>query len=235
MLGKTIKRFWKQASIAPAEGGHAVQLDGKGVKTPAGRKLVLPTRALAEVVAAEWDAQETEVRPHTMPMTQLASTALDRVGPEREAILQQLMGYAGTDLLCYRADFPPDLAERQARQWQPLLDWAREALAAEMTATAGVIAIEQKPAALAALKARLDAADTWTLTVIQAAAAAAGSLILALALADRRLNAAETYELSQLEETYQIEKWGEDSEATERRANLKRDIEAAGRLLELLG
>lgn len=234
MLQKTIKRFYKSAGVAEAEGGFAIQLDGKPVKTPAGKALVVPTKALAEAVAAEWEAQEAEVKPHSMPLTQLASTALDRVGPERAAILEQLMHYAGTDLLCYRADFPPDLVERQARQWQPLLDWARAELGADLAATEGVIAIDQPAAALASLRARLESCDTWRLTAVQSAAAAAGSLVLALALEAGRLSSAETFALSQLDESYQIEQWGEDAEAAQRRTVLERDIDAAGRLLALV-
>lgn len=235
MLHKTIKRFYKSAGFAETEGGFAVRLDGKPVKTPAGRALVVPSHALAEAMAAEWEAQETEVKPHSMPLTQLASTALDRVGPERGVILDQLMHYAATDLLCYRADFPPDLVLRQARGWQPLLDWAGSELGAALAATEGVIAVEQPVAAMAALRARLDSCDTWRLTVVQAATAAAGSLVLALALQAGRLTGAEVLALSQLDETYQIEQWGEDYEAADRRAVLERDILAAEQLLALCG
>lgn len=234
MLQKTIKRFYKQAGIAATDAGFAVRLDGKPVKTPAGHALEVPAQALAEAIAAEWEAQESEVKPHSMPLTQLASTAIDRVGPERAAILEQLLNYAGTDLLCYRADFPPDLVERQARGWQPLLDWAREQVGAALAATEGVIAIDQPAEALAALQARLDGLDTWRLTAVQSATAASGSLVLALALEAGRLTGGETFALSQLDETYQIEQWGEDAEAAQRRAILERDIKAAERFLALL-
>jgi chaperone required for assembly of F1-ATPase len=235
MQHKTIKRFYKSAGFAATEAGFAVQLDGKPVKSPAGQALVVPNAALAAAIAAEWEAQEITVKPHSMPLTQLASTAIDRIGPERAMILDQLMHYAGTDLLCYRADFPPDLVLRQARGWQPLLDWAREELGAGLAVTEGVIAIAQPAAALAALRARLDSRDTWRLTGVQSAAAAAGSLVLALALEAGRLTGAEVFALSQLDETYQIEQWGEDYEAADRRAVLERDIVAAERLLTLCG
>jgi chaperone required for assembly of F1-ATPase len=234
MLSRTFKRFYKQAAIAATADGVAVQLDGRPVKTPAGKPLVVPGAALAEAIAAEWADQGETVRPATMPLTQLAATALDRIGPERPAIVERLLSYAATDLLCYRADFPPDLAERQHAAWQPLLDWAAAELAAGLTVTVGVMAVEQPPAALAALAERLAAHDTWRLAAIQAACAAAGSLVLALALAEGRLNAEQTFGLSQLDETYQAEKWGEDYEAADRRAALKRDIDAAARLLALL-
>jgi chaperone required for assembly of F1-ATPase len=234
MLNKTIKRFYKHAAIAEIDGAHAVQLDGRTVKTPAGKLLAVPSRPLAEAMAVEWEAQGEEIKPKSMPMTQLASTALDRVGPERVAIREQLANFADTDLLCYRAEFPPDLVARQTSQWQPLLEWAAEELGSRLVVTSGVIAVEQPAEAVAALLARVDSYDVWRLTVAQAACAAAGSLVLALALVEGRLNGEQTYDLSQLDETYQIEKWGEDWEAADRRAALKRDILAAERLLTLL-
>ncbi|MGE5545436.1 MAG: ATP12 family chaperone protein [Solirubrobacterales bacterium] len=233
MLSKTIKRFYKQAGTAPAEIGFSIVLDGRPVKTPAGKHLQVDSHRLAEAIVAEWQAQGEQVLPHTMPMTQLASTAHDRIGPERPLILDQLIKYAGTDLLCYRADFPPDLALRQTEAWQPVLDWVALALDAPLVPTVGVIAIEQPAESLAALRAHLHSRDLWTLTAIQAATAAAGSLVLGLALAEGRLTGAEAYALSQLDETYQIEQWGEDEEARQRRALLERDILAAERLLTL--
>ena len=233
-MTRTIKRFYKQVGIAATDDGFAIQLDGRSVKTPAAKFLVVPSAALAEVIAAEWAEQVEFIRPATMPMTQLASTALDRVGPERPAIVAQLLHYAATDLLCYRADFPPDLAARQQDSWQPLLDWAATELAAELAVTAGIMAVTQPASALAALAERLAGYDVWRLAAIQAACAAAGSLVLALALAEGRLDAAETFRLSQLDEIYQAEKWGEDYEAIDRRAELARDVEAAARLLVLL-
>lgn len=233
MLNKTLKRFYKQASVGEAEGGFAVHLDGRPVKTPAGRRLAVPFRPLAEAMVAEWQEQGEDIRPKSMPMTQLASTALDRIGPERATILEQLTRFAETDLLCYRADFPPDLVARQTGQWQPLLDWAAEATGGRLAVTSGVVAVPQPAEAVAALAARLDSYDDWRLCAAQAACAAAGSLVLALALVEGRLSGQQTYDLSQLDETYQIEKWGEDAEAADRRAALQRDILAAERLLAL--
>lgn len=230
---KTIKRFYKQAESAPADGGFGVRLDGKPIKTPAGHALVTRSPALAEAVAAEWNAQGDEVRPCDMPMTQLASTALDRIGPERAMIVDQLIKYAATDLLCYHAGFPPALAERQHTSWQPLLDWAATDLDAPLAVTSGVIAVNQPETALAALRRHLGGYDLWRLTATQAAAAAAGSLILAMALAEGRLDGEQVFALSQLDETFQIEQWGEDYEAADRRAALMRDILAAEKLLSL--
>lgn len=233
MLNKTLKRFYKQAAVAETEDGFAVHLDGRPVKTPAGRRLAVPFRALAEAMAGEWQEQGEEIKPKSMPMTQLASTALDRVGPERATILEQLIRFADTDLLCYRADFPPDLVARQTSQWQPLLDWAADILGGRLAVTSGVVAVPQPAEALAALLARLESYDDWRLCAAQAACAASGSLVLALAMVEGRLTGQQTYEVSQLDETYQIEQWGEDWEAADRRAALQRDILAAERLLAL--
>lgn len=239
MLNRTIKRFYKQVTTAEtgaAETGadFAIRLDGRPIKTPAGRPLAVASRALAEAVAAEWEAQGETVTPASMPMMQLAATAIDRAGPERDAIIDQLMHYAGTDLLCYRAEFPPDLAARQTAEWQPVLDWLAMDLGARLAATCGVIAVDQPAEALKALRDRLESYDVWRLTAVQTATASAGSLVLALALVEGRLDGERTFALSQLDETYQIEQWGEDYEAADRRAVLKRDLLAAERFLRLI-
>ncbi|MGE5503647.1 MAG: ATP12 family chaperone protein [Actinomycetota bacterium] len=231
---RKIKRFYKDATVVAAADGFAVRLDGKPIKTPAGHPLAVPAAALAEEIAGEWRAQDAEVRPETMPLTQLASTALDRVGPERTAILAQLLGYGGTDLLCYRATDPADLVERQKEAWQPLLDWAARELDAPLAVTQGVLAVDQPPETLAALARHLDGYDTWRLTALQAATAATGSLVLGLALVQGRLSAADAFARAQVDETFQIEKWGDDAEAADRRAALARDVTAAERLLALL-
>ena len=233
MLGKGIKRFYKQSGVEPTSGGFGIILDGKPVKTPLGMRLEVPAAALAQAIAAEWDAQDKDVKPASMPLTQLASTALDRVGPERAAISAQLMNYAATDLLCYRADFPPALVERQARDWQPLMDWLRDHVGSELIVTEGIIAVEQPTAAFQALSRYMDGLDVWHLTAAQSACAATGSLVLALALAADRIDGETAYLLSQLDETYQAEQWGEDYEAADRRAALKADILAAASLLAL--
>ncbi len=233
MPPKPLKRFYTAAEAAAIADGFAIRLDGKPVKTPGGRRLTLPTHALAAAVAAEWEAQAGTIAPSTMPLTQLASTALDRVGPERPHITAELLNYAGTDLLCYRAETPADLVARQTAGWQPLLDWAALALDAPLLITTSLLAVEQPRPALAALERAVDRLDPWRLTAVQSATVAAGSLVLALALAAGRLDAAQTFELSQLDETYQIELWGEDWEAADRRAALKADIAAAERLLAL--
>ncbi|ARJ68238.1 ATPase [Magnetospirillum sp. ME-1] len=229
-----MKRFYKECVAAPRDGGFAILLDGKSVKTPGARPLAVPAQPMAEAIAAEWNAQGDQVLPSTMPMTQLASTALDRVGPERAHMVGQLMNYAGTDLLCYRAETPGDLVSRQSTAWQPLLDWAAQALDAPLLTTTGLTAVAQPEASLAALRRHVEAYDDWRLTALQSSTAAMGSLILGLALVEGRLDAEAAFEASQVDETYQIEQWGEDWEAADRRAELKRDIVAAARFLGLL-
>lgn len=227
------RRFYRSASAGITPEGFAVLLDGRPVRTPAGHPLRVPGRDLAEALAAEWDAQGDTIRPSTMPLTQLVSTAIDRVGPERPTIHRFLLAYAGTDLLCYRNDHPADLRLRQERHWQPLLDWAAEALNAPLQVTAGLLAVSQPAEALAALSARLEAQDVWRLTAIQSVTAATGSLLVAFALAEGRIDATTAWAVSLLDETYQIERWGEDAEATARRTTLEADIAAAARLLAL--
>lgn len=232
-IGK-IKRFYKAAGSAAQDDGFAVTLDGRFVRTPAGTPLHLPSAALAEAVAAEWQGQGDHVEPTSMPLMQLAATALDRVGPKREAVLDELLRFVATDLLCYRAAEPQDLIDRQARVWQPVLDWAMTRYDAPLCVTSGVMPVPQPDDALAALRRAVALLDDWRLTALQSATAASGSLVLALALVEGRLDALQAFAASQLDELYQIELWGDDPEAEARRERLRHDVAAAGRLVALL-
>ncbi|PKU21882.1 ATP12 family chaperone protein [Telmatospirillum siberiense] len=228
-----MKRFYTEAAVMPHGEGLAIALDGKAVRTPAGQLLLAGHADLAEAIAAEWRGQGEEILPHSMPLCQLLSTALDRVIPNRFVIVEQLMNYAGTDLLCYRAESPRDLVERQERVWQPLIDWVLVAFGVEMQVTRGVIPISQPTEAIAALENTVAGYDPLRLTALQSAVPATGSLVLGLALVEERLTAEEAFAISQLDETYQTELWGEDPEAARARAALRRDIAAASRFLEL--
>lgn len=232
-LGK-IKRFYKAAGIAAQDDGFAVTLDGRAVRTPAGQPLRLPTRALAKAVAAEWQAQGDNVEPDTMPLMQLGATALDRVAAHREAIIDELLRFAASDLLCYRAEEPAELVERQRLVWQPLLDWAAAHHGAALLVTSGVMPVTQPVEALTALRRPVAALDDWRLTALQAMTAATGSLLLGLALLDGRLDADHGFAAAQLDELYQSELWGDDPEAESRRSRLHADIAAAARLVVLL-
>jgi chaperone required for assembly of F1-ATPase len=242
-----MKRFYRQAAAVPAAGvplsgsppgaaapGWAVTLDGRLVKTPGKRDLILPTAALAAAVAAEWNAQEGEVRPAEMPLMRLAARTLDRDARGREAVVRQIAGYAGTDLLCYRAVRPPELVQRQNAVWQPLVDWATLRYDAPLVITAGVIPKDQPPASLRAFAAAVAGYDDFTLTALQAVTGACGSVIIGLALIDGHIDADAAFAAAQLEESFQIEAWGEDADAAARRRALAAEIAAAARFIALL-
>lgn len=228
------KRLYRRVAVVPLDGGFGVALDGKPVTTPAKAPLVLPTRPLAEAVAAEWAAQGPEFDPLAMPLTRLAGSAIDLVRPGRAEVIASTAAYSSTDLLCYRADGPPELVARQQASWQPVLDWAALRYNAPLRVTAGVIAIDQPPAALEALHLAVAACDDMRLTAVAAATAACGSLVLALALAEGRIDAEAAAALCHLDEAYQSELWGEDEEAARRREAQRAEIATAARFLALL-
>ena len=229
-----MKRFYQEAAILPAGEGHGLALDGRPIKTPAKRELTLPTVALAAAIAAEWNAQAGEVRPAEMPLTRLANTATDRVRPQRALVARQIADYAETDLVCYRAIRPPELTARQHAVWQPLLDWAVLRYDAPLDITAGVIPIAQPAASLRAFAVAVSAQDDFALAALHLATAACGSLVIALALVNGRLDASAAFAASQLDESFQIEAWGEDPEQVLRRRALAADIAAASQFLSLL-
>jgi len=229
-----VKRFYRQAEAVVTATGHGVMLDGKLVETPGKRDMIVPTAALAGAIAAEWDARDGEVRPARMPLTGLAATAIDRVAIDRQTVVQQVANYAETDLVCYRAAHPPALALRQQAVWQPLIDWAVLRYDAPLVVTAGVIPTGQPAASLHALAAAVAEHDNFSIAALHAATVACGSLIIALALLEGRLAAAEAFTASQLDESFQIEAWGEDVEQGERRHALAAEIEAASHFISLL-
>ena len=229
-----MKRFYSEVGVAPAEGGFGVSLDGKPLRTPAKAPLAVPSRALAEAIAAEWRAQGAEVSVAALPLTRLASTAIDLVTARRKEVAAEVGRYAGTDLVCYRAGHPPELAKRQQEAWQPLIDWATLRYDAPLEVTAGVVPIAQSPTTLRALAAAVDAFAALELAALHLATSACGSLVVALALVDGRLDAEQAFAVSQLDESFEIEQWGEDAEQMQRRAALKDDIMLAERFLGLL-
>lgn len=229
-----MKRFYKNAEIVPGGQGYGVALDGKPVKTPAKRDLIVPSAALAEAIAGEWNAQYSDVRPTEMPLTQIANAAIDRVRPERGSIVRRIAAYAGTDAVCYRAARPPDLISRQQMVWQPLVDWAVLRYDAPLDVTSGVIPITQPAASLHAFAAAVAEYDDFALAALHLATSACGSLVIALALAENRLDPDEAFAASQLDESFQIAAWGEDPEQAQRRRALAGDIAAAATFLALL-
>ena len=229
-----MKRFYRHAEPAKRAGGYAITLDGKPIKTPGKRDLLVPSGALAAAIAEEWNAQETEVRVAKMPLTRLATTAVDRVATQRDAIVRQTANYAATDLVCYRATHPPALAARQQAVWQPLIDWAALRYDAPLVVTSGVIPKTQSAESLRAFAAAVAEQDDFSLTALHVATAACGSLVIGLALVEGHLDAEEAFAASQLDESFQIEAWGEDAEQAERRRSLAADIQAAARFISLL-
>lgn len=228
------KRFYEHASAEKVDGGYAVQLDGKTVKTPQGTPLVMPSLALCEAVAQEWADQGDEIDPKSMALMPLAGTAIDRVSEVREGLVEGLLKFAETDLLCYFAeDTQEALVAKQEQAWQPLLDWTADALGARLVSTQGIIAVDQDPKALAVLKDVLETFDNWTLTAMGELVAITGSLILGLAMVKGHLTVDEALHLARVDEDHQIEQWGFDFEAVQARDNKTKDVKSAYQFFEL--
>ncbi|MGD9542936.1 MAG: ATP12 family chaperone protein [Methylocystis sp.] len=230
------KRFYKEAAAGPAEGGYGVFLDGRPVNTPARRRLVAPSPPLAEAVAAEWASQGETIDPATMPLTKLMNTALDGVATQMAEVEAEVVRYAGSDLICYRAGEPEGLAAAQSAAWDPLVAFARETLGAKLALAEGVMFVEQPQEALDAIARavrdyvgegpgaplRLAALDVMTTLT--------GSAIIAFATALRRLDADAAWEAANVDEDWQMRAWGEDAEALARRSARFREFAAAATL-----
>ncbi|WGF88636.1 ATP12 family chaperone protein [Marinivivus vitaminiproducens] len=224
-----MKRFYKTVSVEEDMLGHAVALDGKPVRTPKGALLVLPRPELAEAIAEEWRGQGKELKPAAMRLTRYATTTVDLMPQRRADVIAEVAGFAGSDLLCYRAETPVDLVIRQQNAWQPLLDWAHERYDARLVPTGGVIFEGQPREAIARLTAAVEAVPDWPLVGLHAMTASLGSVVLGLALFEGRLDAEAAWKLSLLEELYTAERWGDDAEAADRRAGILDDLKAAER------
>ncbi len=233
MRPAAIKRFFKTAGVGEAEGGgFALLLDDRRARTPAKKPLILPTRALAELVAAEWAGQGEAIDPAGMPLTRLANSALDGVAAALDATRGEIAGYAGSDLLCYRATAPKALVAAEAAAFDPVLDWAGEALGAKLVVAEGVVHVRQPEPALAAIRASLEACRSpFALAALHVMTSLTGSVLLALAVARERLGAEEAWRIAHVGEDFQIAQWGEDEEAKARRAARWRDFEAAARMM----
>jgi chaperone required for assembly of F1-ATPase len=222
-----MKRFYKDVSVARAEDGFRVLLDGRPVKTPAKNALALPTGALADAVAAEWRGQGEEVAPAAMPFLRLANTVIDGVNENRAEVIAAILRFGENDLLCYRAAQPADLAARHRQGWEPVLDWARQRYGVDFTVVEGFTHADQPAATLAAFRAALEARDNFSLAALHVAASVTGSAVLALALAEGALTAARAFALSRIDDDYQAEKWGRDHEAQARAAKLAHELDIA--------
>lgn len=227
-------RFYDVVDVVGVDGGYGITLDKHPVPTPLGKTLVLPAKALAEAVAEEWRAQKKSVDPRSMLLSGLANTAIDRTEARRTAVIEEALSFAATDLLCYRTEAPDDLACRQHDCWQPLLDWAEATLDVRFKTTTGLLPVSQPPQNADILKLRLQGLCDMELTAIATLAAAMSSLILALAVAEGRIDAEAAFEAAQLDENYQNEHWGHDDEADARQQNLRTDITAAAKFITLV-
>jgi chaperone required for assembly of F1-ATPase len=232
-----MKRFWDRAEPVPRESGWGVALDERPMRLPSGSALIVPSRSLAAAIAEEWQAagggKGAEVTLAALNLTRVIATAIDQIAPAPEPTVQALAAYGETDLLCYRAEHPPELAARQADRWQPLLDWAALALDAPLVVTAGVVPVAQPPQARAALRAALARRNPVALAALGVVVPALGSLVLGLALAERRIGPDEAHALATLDDRFQIEAWGEDAEAAARLAAIAEDVHLAARILAL--
>jgi chaperone required for assembly of F1-ATPase len=226
-----MKRFYKDVTVTGL-GPFAIHLDGRPIKTPRRATLALPTKALAEAVAGEWLAQGDEVRPATMPFTKLANAAIDRVMAHEGEVVGKIMAYTN-DLLCYRVDAPAELVARQDAEWNPLLDWAATRFGAHLKTQIGLAHFTQPDEVVAALRQAVESDDPFALTALHNAATILHSLVLTLAVAEGRLSAAEAFALSQLDERYQAEHWGEDDEAAARARAMGAELAAVERFIRL--
>lgn len=229
-----MKRFYTAVAAVPEDGAWRITLDERPIRTPKRAPLTLPTPALAAAVAAEWDAQGDTIAPAAMPMTGLANAAIDIVQPDPQGFAAGLAAYAESDLVCYRADAPADLAARQAEAWNPYLAFARTRFDAALRVTNGIAHVAQDAAAVERLAAAIGAMDAWRLAAMQPLVTIAGSLLIALALAEGEVDAEAAFAAGQLDELYQAEKWGDDAEALAARAARRAAFDAAARFLSLL-
>ena len=217
------RRFYKEATAAPAEGGFTVLLDGRGAKTPAGAPLVLPTQPLAALIAGEWAAQEGQIDRTAMPANRLAATVIDRTAGAGAAVAAEVARYAGSDVLCYPASSPAALVQAQADGWDPILTWSRVALGVDLHPVLGAVHGAQPAEALAQVEALTAAMAPFVQAGVAFAAPLFGSAVLALAVQAGRLQAEAAFELSRLEEAFQERQWGVDAEAAARIEGLRQE------------
>jgi chaperone required for assembly of F1-ATPase len=233
MTASPARRFYSKVAVTGVTGPYSVTLDERSLRTPLKRALDLPTRPLAEVVAAEWAAQADKIDPHSMPYTKLANTTLDRVATRRQRIISEIVDFAGSDLVCYRAEKPRDLVERQVRAWQPVLDWARSAIRADFQVTEGIVHVEQPAASLETTRDYLTGKSPWALTALHNMTTLTGSALISAMACDGGILPAEAWLAAHVDEDWQIEQWGWDEEARHRRDYRKREFDICLRFCEL--
>jgi chaperone required for assembly of F1-ATPase len=228
MSGWTAKRFWKEVTVEETEGSFTIRLDARPLRTPAKSAVTIPTRTMAEAAAAEWRAVDKKTDPRVMPVTRAINAAIDKVAPQFDEVAALIAAYGASDLLCYRAESPPELAQAQAAAWDPMLAWAERTHAAPLRTTNGIVPIAQPPESLARLTARVTACTPFQLTALHDLVSLSGSLVLGLAATTLEHDLEALWQLSRFDEIWQARLWGEDEEAAEF-AELKRiDFHRAG-------
>lgn len=229
-----MRRFYTTAAAQQAADGWLVALDGKPLRTPAGRTLVVPTQVMADSIAAEWSRVDREVRPAELRLTGLANAAVDHVAPDPLTFARGLASYGESDLLCYRADAPTPLVDRQRAAWDPLLEWAGARYDVAFTLTSGLIHRPQPTQTVERLRAAVEALDPLRLAALSPLVTISGSLVIALAVLEGRLDAEGAWAAGQLDELWQAEQWGEDELAAASRADRRATLDAAVQMLRLL-
>jgi len=229
-----VKRFWKEVTVEAACEGGAIRLDGRPVKTPARAQLQVPTEALANAIADEWRAVGETIDPRAMPLTGLANAAIDRVAPARETFAKGLANYAEADLACYRSEGPSALVEREEREWDKLLGWARRRFDVDFVTTSGLMHVAQPAATVERLSHAVAALDPFRLAGLSPLVTVGGSLVAALAVLEKAMTPEEAWDAVSVDDSWQIEQWGADAEAEAALANRRRDFMAAARFLDLI-
>jgi len=228
-----LRRFYTEVTLVVVAEGHSLRLDGRMVRTPLGKPLVVPVAALAEAIAEEWRRQGERIEPGSMPMTRLANTAIDRVAPRPADIMEEIVSYAASDLLLYRAEGPAELVRRQERLWDPVLAWAAREIGARFVVTTGVMHVTQPELALRAVRGAIAPLDPFTLTSLHNITTLTGSALLGLALALRHLGADEIWQAALVDEDWNREQWGTDPIDYQRRAVRRTELDDAARFLVL--
>jgi len=229
-----MKKFYSEVAVAGAEGNYSVVLDERILRTPGKVHCALPTSNLADAIAAEWRAQNDEIDAKSMPLTMIVNAAVDRVAPKPGYVIDTIMRFATTDLLCYRAERPARLVDKQNKSWQPLLDWASEDIGVKLEVTVGVVPVVQDRGAISSLREGLLAYDHFRLTILQILTETLGSIILALAVLEGRVDVEQAIDASQLDEIFQANQWGEDEVANARREAIREEVKVAAHFLTLL-
>jgi len=227
-------RFYKAAVVVSSEDSFGIELDGRVLKTPLKKIFLVPASSLADAVVKEWNAQGDKIFPRTMPLTSLANAAIDRIAPDPQHFSDQLVDYARSDLLCYWAESPDDLVQLQRNAWQPILDWTEGFLKEPFVRTSGIIPIEQPEQTLRAICHVVESLNPFYLTALIDLASRMSSVLLALAVWQGRLSAEEAFDAAFLDDIFHEQRWGEDSEATQRRSVIHAEIRSTAEFLTLL-